>query len=76
MFGVSEFSAIIKDGQSSILSVGTIQLVPKGDVGDKEGCVAHEARVTLVHDLRVLDYELACRWLEHFRACVETGGIL
>lgn len=72
MYGITEFTAIINPPQSAILAVGRAQLRPtiSGD-GGLVG-VSRTILVTLSCDARVIDYELACGWLETFRKIMES----
>ena len=70
MFGTTEFSAILNPPQSLILAVGaaTKQPVVHGDSLE----VGTVMTVTVSADHRVLDGELAARWLAAFVAAVEA----
>ncbi|XP_039526169.1 pyruvate dehydrogenase protein X component, mitochondrial isoform X1 [Pimephales promelas] len=71
MFGISEFSAVINPPQACILAVGgsraTLQL--------RDGLTLHTQQlmtVTLSSDARLVDDELASRFLERFRSHLES----
>lgn len=70
MHGVTEFSAIINPPQAGILAVGAA--TQRAVVKDGELSVATVMTVTLSADHRVLDGELAARWLRTFVALLET----
>ncbi|XP_026095230.1 pyruvate dehydrogenase protein X component, mitochondrial isoform X1 [Carassius auratus] len=74
MFGISEFSAVINPPQACILAVGgtrtELRLAPQ----DPDGPVLHTQQlmtVTLSSDGRLVDDELASRFLERFRTNLE-----
>ena len=67
MYGVTEFTAIINPPQTAILAIGTLQLAP-----NEQGSASHYLSATLSSDARVVDYELASRWLEEFRKILES----
>ncbi|KAK3526524.1 hypothetical protein QTP70_030679 [Hemibagrus guttatus] len=69
MFGISGFSAVINPPQACILAVGSsrAELTPTA-----EGlCTQHLMTVTLSSDGRLVDDELASRFLEKFRSNLE-----
>lgn len=75
MFGVSEFVAVINPPQACILAVGTSRSELRlGE--DEEGCPKlqqHQLmRVTLSSDGRVVDDELASKFLKNFKANLEN----
>jgi pyruvate dehydrogenase E2 component (dihydrolipoamide acetyltransferase) len=65
MFGVDEFSAIINPGESAILAVSSIVPTPIA-VGDGIG-IRHMMKLTLTADHRLVDGELAARFLNALR---------
>jgi len=67
MYGVTEFTAIINPPHASIMAVGTLQAAL-----NEQGTVSCYINATLSCDARVVDYELACQWLEEFRRIVEA----
>ncbi len=75
MYGIREFTAIINPPQAAILAVGGIKSVPWVTDNDDEG-VAKIMTVTLSHDCRVIDYELAAKWLTVFKSFLESPSIL
>ncbi|KAK3750632.1 hypothetical protein QZH41_012815 [Actinostola sp. cb2023] len=67
MFGITEFSAVINPPQASILAVGGTQLSLTADE------VVHKVMtVTLSCDARMVDNELASRWLQTFKKYIEN----
>lgn len=67
MFGVTEFTAIINPLHASILAVGTLQVALS-----EGGTLYRYINTTLSSDVRVINYESACRWLEEFKRIVEA----
>ena len=65
MFGVDEFSAIINPGESAILAVSSI-VPPPIAVGDGIG-IRQMMKLTLTADHRLVDGELAARFLNALR---------
>jgi pyruvate dehydrogenase E2 component (dihydrolipoamide acetyltransferase) len=65
MFGVDEFSAIINPGESAILAVSSIVPTPIA-VGDGIG-IRQMMKLTLTADHRLVDGELAARFLNALR---------
>jgi pyruvate dehydrogenase E2 component (dihydrolipoamide acetyltransferase) len=65
MFGVDEFSAIINPGESAILAVSSIVPTPIA-VGDGIG-IRQVMKLTLTADHRLVDGELAARFLNALR---------
>jgi pyruvate dehydrogenase E2 component (dihydrolipoamide acetyltransferase) len=65
MFGVDEFSAIINPGESAILAVSSIVPTPVA-VGDGIG-IRQMMKLTLTADHRIVDGELAARFLNALR---------
>lgn len=70
MFGTQEFSAIINPPQAGILAVGAASERPV--VVDGALAVATVMTATLSADHRVLDGELAARWLAAFVEAIEN----
>ena len=76
--GIKEFCAIINPPQSAILAVGSLEAVPSV-LDNNELAVTRVMRVTVSCDVRVIDYELACQWLEAFKTVMQypvTNGLL
>ncbi len=71
MYGTTAFSAIINPPHAGILAVGAATKRPVVD-DDGELAVATVMSVTLSADHRVLDGELAARWLAAFVARIEN----
>lgn len=75
MFGIDEFSAVINPPQACILAVGRFRPVLKL-TEDEEGnpqLRQHQLiTVTMSSDSRVVDDELATRFLESFKANLEN----
>jgi pyruvate dehydrogenase E2 component (dihydrolipoamide acetyltransferase) len=65
MFGVDEFSAIINPGESAILAVSSVVATPIA-VGDGIG-IRQIMKLTLTADHRLVDGELAARFLNALR---------
>jgi pyruvate dehydrogenase E2 component (dihydrolipoamide acetyltransferase) len=65
MFGVDEFSAIINPGESAILAVSSIVPTPVV-VGEGVG-IRHIIKLTMTADHRLVDGELAARFLNALR---------
>jgi pyruvate dehydrogenase E2 component (dihydrolipoamide acetyltransferase) len=65
MFGVDEFSAIINPGESAILAVSSVVPTPIA-VGDGIG-IRQIMKLTLTADHRIVDGELAARFLNALR---------
>ena len=77
MFGVTEFSAIINPPQSGILAVGGVELKPylfdtDSNTSYDKGSVVKMISATLSCDCRVIDYELASKWLAVFKQILES----
>ena len=75
MYGISEFTAIINPPQAAILAVGGVRLVPWVTDEGEQG-VVRLMTATLSHDCRVIDYELAAKWLTLFKNFLESPSIL
>nr|XP_005890960.1 PREDICTED: pyruvate dehydrogenase protein X component, mitochondrial isoform X2 [Bos mutus] len=75
MFGIDEFTAVINPPQACILAVGRFRPVLKL-TQDEEGNAQLQQRqlitVTMSSDSRVVDDELATRFLESFKANLEN----
>ncbi|XP_038280047.1 pyruvate dehydrogenase protein X component, mitochondrial isoform X1 [Canis lupus familiaris] len=75
MFGIDEFTAVINPPQACILAVGRFRPVLKLEQ-DEEGNDRLQQRqlitVTMSSDSRVVDDELATRFLENFKANLEN----
>lgn len=79
MFGIDEFTAVINPPQACILAVGRFRPVLKL-TQDEEGndkLQQHQLiTVTMSSDGRVVDDELATRFLESFKANLENPILL
>jgi len=75
MFGIDEFTAVINPPQACILAVGRFRPVLKLEQ-DEEGNARLQQHqlitVTMSSDSRVVDDELATRFLENFKANLEN----
>ena len=71
MFGITEFSAVINPPQACIMAVGGTRPVLTAD--DK---IRSVMTVTLSCDRRMIDDELAARWLETFKLNMENPSRL
>ena len=71
MFGITEFSAVINPPQACIMAVGGTRPVLTAD--DK---IQSVMMVTLSCDRRMIDDELAARWLETFKLNIENPSRL
>ncbi|XP_004406134.1 PREDICTED: pyruvate dehydrogenase protein X component, mitochondrial isoform X2 [Odobenus rosmarus divergens] len=75
MFGIDEFTAVINPPQACILAVGRFRPVLKLEE-DEEGNARLQQHqlitVTMSSDSRVVDDELATRFLENFKANLEN----
>jgi pyruvate dehydrogenase E2 component (dihydrolipoamide acetyltransferase) len=72
MIGVDEFSAIINPGESAILAVSSVVPTPVV-VGDGIG-IRQMMKLTLTADHRLVDGELAARFLNALRRRLEEAG--
>ena len=72
MFGVDEFSAIINPGESAILAVSSVVPTPIA-VGDGIG-IRQIMKLTLTADHRIVDGELAARFLNAIRRRLEDAA--
>jgi pyruvate dehydrogenase E2 component (dihydrolipoamide acetyltransferase) len=72
MFGVDEFCAIINPGESAILAVSSIVPTPVA-VGDGIG-IRQIMKLTLTADHRIVDGELAARFLNAVRRRLEDAA--
>ncbi|MFD1096859.1 pyruvate dehydrogenase complex dihydrolipoamide acetyltransferase [Salegentibacter chungangensis] len=70
MFGITEFTSIINQPNSAILSVGTI--VEKPVVKNGEIVVGHTMKVTLACDHRTVDGATGAAFLETLRTYIEN----
>jgi pyruvate dehydrogenase E2 component (dihydrolipoamide acetyltransferase) len=70
MYGVTEFSAILNPPHSGILAVGRATQRPV--VVDGELAVGTVMTVTLSADHRVIDGEVAARWMAAFVRRIEN----
>ncbi|MED6274620.1 hypothetical protein CHARACLAT_018181 [Characodon lateralis] len=71
MFGISGFSAVINPPQACILAVGTSRTELQLNEDDQTLRMQHLMTVTLSSDGRLVDDELASRFLDKFRANLE-----
>jgi pyruvate dehydrogenase E2 component (dihydrolipoamide acetyltransferase) len=74
MFGVEEFTALINPGESAILAVG--RATPTSVVIDGGIGIRTLMRMTLAADHRLIDGELAARFLDAIRRRLENPGSL
>lgn len=70
MFGVEEFTSIINQPNSAILSVGAI--IEKPVVKNGQIVVGHTMRVTLACDHRTIDGATGAQFLQTLKAYVEN----
>ena len=70
-YGVREYVASISPSHSASLAIGALQAVPSA--GGAAG-ISRAVTVTMACDARVLDYELACRWLGEFKRVLESSA--
>ena len=71
MFGITEFSAVINPPQACIMAVGGTYPVLSAEEEIKSVMT-----VTLSCDRRMVDNELAARWLENFKKNIENPSRL
>lgn len=71
MFGISGFSAVINPPQACILAVGTSRAELQLCEEDQTLCTKQLMTITLSSDGRLVDDELASRFLDKFRANLE-----
>lgn len=71
MYGITEFSAVINPPQACIMAVGGTRLLFNAD--EK---IQSIMTVTLSCDRRMVDDELAARWLEAFKSNIENPSRL
>jgi pyruvate dehydrogenase E2 component (dihydrolipoamide acetyltransferase) len=74
MFGVDEFSAIINPGESAILAVSSVAPTPVA-VGDGIG-IRQIIKLTLTSDHRLVDGELAARFLNAVRRRLQDADAI
>jgi pyruvate dehydrogenase E2 component (dihydrolipoamide acetyltransferase) len=74
MFGVDEFCAIINPGESAILAVSSVAPTPVA-VGDGIG-VRQMMKLTLTSDHRLVDGELAARFLNALRRRLQDADAI
>ncbi|XP_018115751.1 pyruvate dehydrogenase protein X component, mitochondrial isoform X2 [Xenopus laevis] len=75
MFGITGFSAVINPPQSCILAVGRSRVelaLTEGEEGNPQLCQKQVMNVTLSSDSRLVDDELASKFLECFRKNLEN----
>ena len=71
MYGITEFSAVINPPQACIMAVGGTRPVLTADE-----TIQSLMTVTLSCDRRMVDDELASRWLEAFKGNIENPSRL
>lgn len=71
MFGISGFSAVINPPQACILAVGTSRAELQLSEDEQTLRTQHLMTVTLSSDGRLVDDELASRFLHKFRTKLE-----
>ncbi|KAM8891354.1 pyruvate dehydrogenase protein X component, mitochondrial [Spinachia spinachia] len=71
MFGISGFSAVINPPQACILAIGTSRSELRLSEDDQTLCTQQLMTVTLSSDGRLVDDELASRFLDKFRGNLE-----
>ena len=69
MFGIDEFTAIINPPDACIMAVGGIKAVPT--VVNGELAIAHQMKVTLSCDHRVVDGVVGAKFLQTFKGLIE-----
>jgi pyruvate dehydrogenase E2 component (dihydrolipoamide acetyltransferase) len=74
MYGVERFTAIINPGESGILAAGSVR--PEAAALDGGLAVRQVMRLTLSADHRLIDGELAARFLGTLRCRLEDAGSL
>jgi pyruvate dehydrogenase E2 component (dihydrolipoamide acetyltransferase) len=74
MFGVDEFCAIINPGESAILAVSSVVPTPVA-VGDGIG-IRQMMKLTLTADHRLVDGELAARFLNAVRRRLQDADAI
>jgi pyruvate dehydrogenase E2 component (dihydrolipoamide acetyltransferase) len=72
MFGVDEFQAIINPGESAILAVSSV--VPTATVLADGIAIRQKMKLTLTSDHRIVDGELAARFLNAVRRRLEDAN--
>jgi pyruvate dehydrogenase E2 component (dihydrolipoamide acetyltransferase) len=70
MFGIEDFTSIINQPNSAILSVGAI--VEKPVVKDGEIVVGHTMKLTLANDHRVVDGATGSKFLQTLKQYLEN----
>lgn len=70
MFGITEFTSIINQPNSSILSIGAI--VEKPVVKNGEIVVGHTMKVTMANDHRTVDGATGAQFLQTFKTYMEN----
>eukprot|EP00731_Ephydatia_muelleri_P006568 Em0003g816a len=68
-YGVREYTPCISPSHTTSLAIGALQMVPSLAGG---GGVSRVVTATMAYDARVLDYEMACRWLEELKKTIES----
>ena len=71
MYGITEFSAVINPPQACIMAVGGTRPVLTADE-----TIQSLMTVTLSCDRRMVDDELASRWLEAFKGNIDNPSRL
>ena len=70
MFGIDEFTAVIKPPEGAILAVGAMS--PKPGVRDNEIVIRQMMRVTMSCDHRVIDGATGAKFLQTFKKILEN----
>jgi dihydrolipoamide dehydrogenase-binding protein of pyruvate dehydrogenase complex len=71
MFGITEFVAVINPPQSAILAIGTSRVTLRAD-----GAPDQVMTVTLSYDGRVIEEEVAAKFLETFKQIIEDPVLM
>ncbi len=74
MFGIESFTAILNPPEAAILAVGGVEQVPVVEGGKL--AVGWRMKATMTCDHRVIDGALGARFLQAFRAYIESPALL
>ncbi len=74
MFGIESFTAILNPPEAGILAVGGVEQVPVVEAGKLT--VGWRMKATMTCDHRVIDGALGARFLQAFRAYIESPALL
>jgi pyruvate dehydrogenase E2 component (dihydrolipoamide acetyltransferase) len=74
MFGIESFTAILNPPEAAILAVGGVEQVPVVEAGKLT--VGWRMKATMTCDHRVIDGALGARFLQAFRAYIESPALL